>query len=130
MLFRSGAGVPPNQPQKPEDKDSPEYKKKVALQTMPILETKNNSTSYGMSESLFTSLKDIFESLVGSQSRIGIIRPQQFLDVLRRENEMFRTPMHQDAHEFLNLLLNEVVSNVEAEAGPRESPFRSFRTSQ
>lgn len=111
-----GAGVPPNQPQKPEDKDSPEYKKKVALQTMPILETKNNATSYGMSESLFTSLKDIFESLVGSQSRIGIIRPQQFLDVLRRENEMFRTPMHQDAHEFLNLLLNEVVSNVEAEA--------------
>lgn len=110
------AGVPPNQPQKPEDKDSPEYKKKVALQTLPILETKNNATSYGMSESLFTSLKDIFESLAGSQSRIGVIRPQQFLDVLRREHEMFRTAMHQDAHEFLNLLLNEVVSNVEAEA--------------
>ncbi|KAJ5109137.1 hypothetical protein N7456_005812 [Penicillium angulare] len=109
-------GATPNQPQKPEDKDSPEYKKKVALQTLPILETKNNSNSYGMSESLFTSLKDIFESLVGSQSRIGIIRPQQFLDVLRREHEMFRTAMHQDAHEFLNLLLNEVVSNVEAEA--------------
>lgn len=110
------AGVPPNQPQKPEDKDSPEYKKKVALQTLPLLETKNNAASYGMSESLFTSLKDIFESLVGSQSRIGVIRPQQFLDVLRREHEMFRTAMHQDAHEFLNLLLNEVVSNVEAEA--------------
>ena len=110
------AGVPPNQPQKPEDKDSPEYKKKVALQTLPLLETKNNAASYGMSESLFTSLKDIFESLVGSQSRIGVIRPQQFLDVLRREHEMFRTAMHQDAHEFLILLLNEVVSNVEAEA--------------
>jgi ubiquitin carboxyl-terminal hydrolase 9/13 len=110
------AGIPPNQPQKPEDKDSPEYKKKVALQTLPILETKNNATSYGMSESLFTSLKDIFESVVGSQSRIGVIRPQQFLDVLRREHEMFRTAMHQDAHEFLNLLLNEVVANVETEA--------------
>lgn len=110
------AGVPPNQPQKPEDKDSPEYKKKVALQTLPILETKNNASSYGMSESLFTSLKDIFESVVGSQSRIGIVRPQQFLDVLRREHEMFRTAMHQDAHEFLNLLLNEVVANVETEA--------------
>lgn len=110
------AGVPPNQQQKPEDKDSPEYKKKVALQTLPILETKSNACSYGMSESLFTSLKDIFESLVGSQSRIGVIRPQQFLEVLRREHEMFRTAMHQDAHEFLNLLLNEVVSNVEAEA--------------
>ncbi|KAF3388970.1 putative ubiquitin carboxyl-terminal hydrolase creB [Penicillium rolfsii] len=110
------AGVPPNQPQKPEDKDSPEYKKKVALQTLPLLETKNNASSYGMSESLFTSMKDIFESLAGSQTRIGVIRPQQFLDVLRREHEMFRTAMHQDAHEFLNLLLNEVVSNVEAEA--------------
>ncbi|KAJ5168154.1 ubiquitin carboxyl-terminal hydrolase creB [Penicillium canariense] len=92
------AGVPPNQPQKPEDKDSPEYKKKVALQTLPLMETKNNAASYGI------------------QSRIGVIRPQQFLDVLRREHEMFRTAMHQDAHEFLNLLLNEVVSNVEAEA--------------
>ncbi|CAG7973472.1 unnamed protein product [Penicillium nalgiovense] len=110
------AGVPPNPNQKPEDKDSPEYKKKVALQTLPILETKNNASSYGMSESLFTSLKDIFESVVGSQARIGIVRPQQFLDVLRRENEMFRTAMHQDAHEFLNLLLNEVVANVETEA--------------
>lgn len=69
-----------------------------------------------MSESLFTSLKDIFESVVGSQSRIGVIRPQQFLDVLRREHEMFRSAMHQDAHEFLNLLLNEVVANVETEA--------------
>lgn len=125
-----GAGVPPNQPQKPEDKDSPEYKKKVALQTMPILETKNNASSYGMSESLFTSLKDIFESLMASQSRIGIIRPQQFLDVLRRENEMFRTPMHQDAHEFLNLLLNEVVSNVEAEATKQSFAEKSLPPSE
>ncbi|KAF7116676.1 hypothetical protein CNMCM5793_005168 [Aspergillus hiratsukae] len=109
-------GMPPNPQQKPEDKDSPEYKKKMALQTLPLLETQNNAASYGMSESLFTSLKDIFESVVGSQSRIGIVRPQQFLEVLRRDHEMFRTAMHQDAHEFLNLLLNEVVANVEAEA--------------
>ncbi|BDD61208.1 hypothetical protein MAP00_006276 [Monascus purpureus] len=111
------AGVPPTQPQKPEDKDSPEYKKKMALQTLPLLETTNNAESYGMSESLFTALKDIFESVAASQSRVGVVRPQQFLEVLRREHEMFRTAMHQDAHEFLNILLNEVVSNVEAEAG-------------
>ncbi|GIJ81788.1 ubiquitin carboxyl-terminal hydrolase 46 [Aspergillus pseudoviridinutans] len=114
-------GMPPNPQQKPEDKDSPEYKKKMALQTLPLLETQNNAASYGMSESLFTSLKDIFESVVGSQSRIGIVRPQQFLEVLRRDHEMFRTAMHQDAHEFLNLLLNEVVANVEAEAS--KQPF-------
>ncbi|KAL2820233.1 hypothetical protein BDW59DRAFT_174572 [Aspergillus cavernicola] len=110
----SRPGQLPNPQQKPEDKDSPEYKKKIALQTLPLLETTNNSDSYAMSESLFTSLKDVFESVVGSQSRIGIIKPQHFLGVLRREHEMFRTAMHQDAHEFLNLLLNEVVANVEA----------------
>ncbi|KAL4814794.1 ubiquitin carboxyl-terminal hydrolase creB [Aspergillus spinulosporus] len=117
------AGQPPNPQQKPEDKDSPEYKKKLALQTLPLLETTDNSVSYGIPESLFSSLKDMFESIVGSQSRIGIIRPQHFLEVLRRENEMFRTAMHQDAHEFLNLLLNEVVVDVEkAAAKLLESP--------
>jgi ubiquitin carboxyl-terminal hydrolase 9/13 len=122
------AGVPPTQPQKPEDKDSPEYKKKVAIQTLPLLETKDNSASYGMSESLFTSLKDIFESVVGSQSKLGVVRPHHFLEVLRRENEMFRTAMHQDAHEFLNLLLNEVVTNVEAESVKQIENFPADNT--
>ncbi|KAM5445505.1 putative ubiquitinyl hydrolase 1 [Microsporum audouinii] len=108
--------APQSQIPKPEDKDSPEYKKKIAMHTLPVLETTDNSQNYGMQESLFTSLKDIFESIAASQERMGVVRPQHFLDVLRRENEMFRTAMHQDAHEFLNLLLNEVVSNVEAEA--------------
>lgn len=121
-----GPNGTPNQQQKPEDKDSPEYKKKVIMQTKPLLETKSNAASYEMSESLFTALKDIFESVVGSQSRIGVIRPHHFLDVLRREHEMFRTAMHQDAHEFLNLLLNEVVSNVEIEALKQPSIERSL----
>ncbi|KAL1984117.1 hypothetical protein VTN96DRAFT_9617 [Rasamsonia emersonii] len=123
-----GAGVPPNQPQKPEDKDSPEYKKKMAMQTLPLLETKDNSASYGMQESLFTSLKDIFESVVASQSKMGIIRPHHFLEILKREYELFRTPMHQDAHEFLNILLNEVVSNVEAEAARQVEADRDLHT--
>ncbi|KAI1913251.1 hypothetical protein LOZ12_001430 [Ophidiomyces ophidiicola] len=113
-----GKPAPPvNQLNRPEDnKDSVEYKKKVALHTLPVLETADNSMSYGMKESLFTSLKDIFEAIVASPERMGVIRPYHFLEVLRREHEMFRTTMHQDAHEFLNLLLNEVVSNVEADA--------------
>ena len=72
-----------------------------------------NSNTYGMTESLFTCLKDIFEAVIAHRSRIGVVSPQKFLEILRRDNEMFRTPMHQDAHEFLNLLLNKVVENVE-----------------
>ncbi|KAF2707506.1 cysteine proteinase [Pleomassaria siparia CBS 279.74] len=100
---------------KPEDnKDSPEYKKKQAIAAGPVLTMDyENSKAYGMSESLFASLKDIFEAIIANSSRIGVVSPTRFLEILRRENEMFRTPMHQDAHEFLNLLLNEVVENVE-----------------
>ena len=99
---------------KPEDKESPEYKKKMALAAGPVLNMSYDvSTNYGMKESLFTSLKDLFEAIIANRSRIGVVSPQKLLEVLRRENEMFRSAMHQDAHEFLNLLLNEVIAAVE-----------------
>ena len=100
---------------KPEDKDHPDFKKRVALARGPnIMMNDDNASAYDMPESLFTSLKDIFEAIYVHKSRVGVVSPTRFLEVLRRENEMFRTAMHQDAHEFLNLLLNEVVENVEA----------------
>lgn len=110
-----GGTITPGQPPKPEDnKDSPEYKKKQALAAGPVLSMDyENSKAYGMSESLFSALKDIFEAVIAHRSHLGVVSPHKFLEILRRENEMFRTPMHQDAHEFLNLLLNEVVENVE-----------------
>jgi ubiquitin carboxyl-terminal hydrolase 9/13 len=108
-----GATNPPGT--KPEDnKESPEYKKKQALAAGPVLQMDyENANAYGMNESLFSSLKDIFEAVIAHRSRIGVVSPHKLLEILRRDNEMFRTPMHQDAHEFLNLLLNEVVENVE-----------------
>ena len=108
------AGTGPQGPKAEDNKDSPEYKKKMAMAAGPVLTMDyENSNAYGMPESLFTSLKDIFEAVIAHQSRMGVVSPQKFLEILRRENEMFRTPMHQDAHEFLNLLLNDVVENVE-----------------
>lgn len=106
-------GGPPPTP-KPEDKEHPDFKKRVAQARGPTLSMGNdNAAAYGMPESLFTSLKDIFEALLAHKSNVGVVSPTKFLEVLRRENEMFRSAMHQDAHEFLNLLLNEVVANVE-----------------
>ena len=106
-------GGPPATP-KPEDKDHPDFNKRVAQARGPTLAMGyDNAAAYGMTESLFTSLKDIFEGLLAHKSNVGVVSPTKFLEVLRRENEMFRSAMHQDAHEFLNLLLNEVVANVE-----------------
>ncbi|KAJ9615710.1 hypothetical protein H2200_001787 [Cladophialophora chaetospira] len=107
------AGTSPQQ-QKPEDKDSPEYKKKMALQAGPILNlTYDNSKDYEMPENLFTSVKDMFEAVVTAQYRTGVVSGWRLLEVLRLENEMFRSAMHQDAHEFLNLLLNTITENLE-----------------
>ena len=97
-----------------EDKNSPDNRKKKALEVGPVLDMQaDKANDYQMDESLFTSLRDIFEAVIKSQSRIGVVAPHRFLEILRRENEMFRSAMHQDAHEFLNLLLNQVVDNVE-----------------
>ncbi len=113
---------------RPEDKpDSPEYKKKQAMIKGPVLElAQENANAYGMDECTFTGLKDIFLALIESQSRTGVLSPQRFLEIFRRDNEMFRNSMHQDAHEFYGLVLNDIISNVEAaakhleQAGPRD----------
>jgi ubiquitin carboxyl-terminal hydrolase 9/13 len=116
--INAGQPVGPLPGQRPEDKpDSPEYKKKQAMLTGPILElTYENASSYGMEESTFTALKDIFMALIANPSRSGVLSPQRFLEIFKRDNEMFRTSMHQDAHEFYGLVLNAVISNVEANA--------------
>lgn len=103
---------------RPEDKpDSPEYKKKQAMIRGPVLElAEENSEAYGMQECTFTGLKDIFTALIESQSRTGVLSPQRFLDIFKRHNESFRNSMHQDAHEFYGIVLNDVIANVEANA--------------
>ncbi|KAI2615610.1 cysteine proteinase [Hypoxylon sp. NC1633] len=108
------------QPQqvRPEDKpDTPEYKKKQAMLKGPILELAQESNeTYGMDECTFTGLRDIFMALVDSDVRTGVLSPQRFLEIFKRDNEMFRNSMHQDAHEFYGLVLNDIISNVESTA--------------
>jgi ubiquitin carboxyl-terminal hydrolase 9/13 len=83
----------------------------------PILELKEeNSKAYGMGECTFTGMRDLFQALIESQSRTGVLSPQRFLEVFKKNNEMFQNSMHQDAHEFYGLVLNDIISNVEENA--------------
>ncbi|KAK1755108.1 cysteine proteinase [Echria macrotheca] len=118
QTVNGGQVAPLGQPVRPEDKpDSPEYKKKQAMIRGPVLElAQENPDAYGMQECTFTGLKDIFTALIESDSRTGVLSPQRFLDIFKRDNEMFRNSMHQDAHEFYGLVLNDVIANVEAAA--------------
>jgi ubiquitin carboxyl-terminal hydrolase 9/13 len=114
---------------RPEDKpDSPEYKKKQAMIKGPVLELAQETTdSSGMEESTFTGLRDIFTTLIDSQSRTGVLSPQRFLDIFKRNNEMFRNSMHQDAHEFYGIVLNDVIANVEANGKRMQEAAESRR---
>ena len=39
--------------------------------------------------------------------------PKAFIDKLKELNEIFRPAQHQDAHEFLNYLLNRIMEDME-----------------
>jgi ubiquitin carboxyl-terminal hydrolase 9/13 len=113
----STAAIPvtPGAAKPEENKESFEYQKKAAFMAGPHIRMEyTNSESYGMPESLFTALKDMFEAVMTHQSRMGIVTPAKTLEMLRRDNEIFRSPLHQDAHEFLNFLLNEVVDQTDS----------------
>jgi ubiquitin carboxyl-terminal hydrolase 9/13 len=118
QAINSGQPTPGQPAVKPEDKpDTPEYKKKHAMLKGPILElAQENGVAYGMDECTFTGLKDIFLAVLQSNTRTGVLSPQRFLEIFKRDNEMFRNSMHQDAHEFYGLVLNDVIANVEANA--------------
>nr|UWK20429.1 ubiquitin thiolesterase [Trichoderma rubi] len=118
QAINSGQPAPGQPAVKPEDKpDTPEYKKKQAMLKGPILElAQENGMAYGMDECTFTGLKDIFLAVLQSSTRTGVLSPQRFLEIFKRDNEMFRNSMHQDAHEFYGLVLNDVIANVEANA--------------
>lgn len=44
-----------------------------------------------------------------------MVSPSAFVSKLKKENELFRSTQHQDAHEFLNYLLNKIVEDIEDE---------------
>ncbi|KAJ4948345.1 hypothetical protein JOQ06_019880 [Pogonophryne albipinna] len=59
-------------------------------------------------ESLLTCLSDLFNSIATQKKKVGVIPPKKFISRLRKENELFDNYMQQDAHEFLNYLLNTI----------------------
>jgi ubiquitin C-terminal hydrolase len=54
--------------------------------------------------------------IASQRKRTGVLAPKRFVARLKRDNEAFRSFMHQDAHEFLNFLLNSCCDILEKEA--------------
>ncbi|KAJ2801771.1 hypothetical protein H4R20_003547 [Coemansia guatemalensis] len=82
-------------------------------------DTADSVASCRIDSSMFSELKDLFWHISTRKRRTGSLLPQAFISKLKECNELFRSNAHQDAHEFLNYLLNEIVENVEKIDGDR-----------
>ncbi|ONK74055.1 uncharacterized protein A4U43_C03F2320 [Asparagus officinalis] len=73
----------------------------------------NNKNVGDAGENLLTCLADLFTQINSQKKKTGVIAPKRFVQRVKKENEAFRSYMHQDAHEFLNFLLNVLVDILE-----------------
>lgn len=91
-----------------------------------LLEYYSTNKNIGdVEENLLTCLADLFSQISSQKKKTGVIAPKRFVQRLKKQNEIFRSYMHQDAHEFLNFLLNELVDILEKEAQAAKSDQES-----
>ena len=60
-------------------------------------------------------LADLFFSIATQKKKVGSIAPKKFIARLRKEKEEFDNYVQQDAHEFLNFLINHINEIILAE---------------
>ena len=78
-------------------------------------------------ENLLTCLGELFFEIASQKKRTGVYSPKRFIARLKHDNELFRSFMHQDAHEFFNYTLNEcceILSARRARGGTGTRPMR------
>jgi ubiquitin carboxyl-terminal hydrolase 12/46 len=56
--------------------------------------------------------------IASQRKKVGSLAPKRFVQRLKQDNELFRSFQHQDAHEFLNFLLNSCCDILEKEVRP------------
>ncbi|KAI3437589.1 hypothetical protein D9Q98_000042 [Chlorella vulgaris] len=66
-------------------------------------------------ENMLTCLADLFLQVNGQKRKCGYVSPRRFVSRVKAENALFSSYMHQDAHEFLNWLLNDISEALEKE---------------
>lgn len=66
-------------------------------------------------ENLLNCLAELFYSIVTMKKKKGIVQPKKFIARLRKDNDAFDNMNQQDAHEFLNYLLNTCADILKAE---------------
>ncbi|KAF9191996.1 hypothetical protein BGZ49_003486 [Haplosporangium sp. Z 27] len=66
-------------------------------------------------ESMFLCLQDLFQRIQNHSKKTQFFTPTAFVAKVKKENELFRSSMHQDAHEFLMFILSTISEDIEAD---------------
>ncbi|KAL3315818.1 Ubiquitin carboxyl-terminal hydrolase 46 [Cichlidogyrus casuarinus] len=66
-------------------------------------------------DTLLTCLADLFYTISSQKKKVGQISPKKFIQKLKKENTSFDNFLQQDAHEFLNYLLNRIADLLQCE---------------
>lgn len=78
---------------------------------------------------LSSALRSLFVHISKHPGDKGTVAPRAFIEKLKELNELFRSSMHQDAHEFLNYLLNRIVEETEERRKSAPEPDSELRSS-
>lgn len=79
------------------------------------INNKNTPVSVLKQEHLLNCLAELFYLIVTMKKKKGIVQPKKFITRLRKDNDAFDNLSQQDAHEFLNYLLNTCADLLTAE---------------
>ncbi|CCC67995.1 hypothetical protein NCAS_0A14370 [Naumovozyma castellii] len=107
-----------------------EKRKKAALLQGPIVNV-DHIINPSEKVSLYETLRELFECITENKSLTGVVSPVEFVKVLKKENILFNSMMQQDAHEFLNFLLNELSEYLQNHIShpsnkPTDIPFKNY----
>lgn len=80
-------------------------------------------------ETLLSCLADLFYNIATQKKKVGSIAPKKFIARLRKEKEEFDNYMQQDAHEFLNFLINHINEIILAERNSNKNGVSAAGTS-
>ncbi|KAF9993922.1 hypothetical protein BGZ65_010496, partial [Modicella reniformis] len=64
---------------------------------------------------MFLCLQDLFQRIQNHSKKTQYFTPTAFVAKVKKENELFRSSMHQDAHEFLMFILSSISEDIEAD---------------
>lgn len=62
---------------------------------------------------LLSALRSLYLHISRNPADKGTVAPRAFIDKLKELNDFFRPAQHQDAHEFLNFMLNKIVEEMD-----------------